>query len=285
MNIAISGATGFIGKHLTSFLTEEGHRVIPLGRSMFREGTSGHLIQVLSHCDVVINLAGAPIAKRWTPEYKREMYDSRIHVTHRIIRALTDVRTKPKLMISASAVGYYPLGGSYDEYTHTRGHGFLSDLCYMWEKEAHRCPAQTRVVITRFGIVLSPDGGAMEQMLRPLKMTKVAGIVGPGTQPFPWVSIHDLCRAMAFIINHDSLSGVVNLVAPQQVSQSTFIRALAKAYHAWIRIVVPRPFFRMIYGEASSFLTTGQYVRPTRMLEAGFHFEVPTIECFFENKR
>ena len=111
MNIAISGASGFIGKHLTEYLTEAGHRVIPLGRPMFREGTSGHLIQALSHCDVIINLAGAPIGKRWTPEYKKELYDSRIKVTHCIIRAMDAVKTKPRLMISASAVGYYPEEG------------------------------------------------------------------------------------------------------------------------------------------------------------------------------
>ena len=109
MNIAMTGATGYIGKHLSNYLTEKGgHRVIPLGRSMFREGMSGHLIQTLAHCDVIINLAGAPINKRWTPEHKQELFYSRIVVTHRIIRALNAVRTKPKLMISASAVGYYP---------------------------------------------------------------------------------------------------------------------------------------------------------------------------------
>ena len=159
MNIAMTGATGYIGKHLSSYLTEKGgHRVIPLGRSMFREGMSGLLIQTLAHCDVVINLAGAPINKRWTPEYKQELFNSRIVVTHRIVRALNAVKTKPKLMISASAVGYYPPEVEADEYTRTRGEGFLSDLCYAWEKEAKRCPEPTRLVITRFGVVLSPDG-------------------------------------------------------------------------------------------------------------------------------
>ena len=157
MNIAMTGTTGYIGKHLSSYLTEKGgHRVIPLGRSMFREGMSGLLIQTLAHCDVVINLAGAPINKRWTPEYKQELFNSRIVVTHRIIRALNAVKTKPKLMISASAVGYYPPEVEADEYTRTRGEGFLSDLCYAWEKEAKRCPEPTRLVITRFGVVLSP---------------------------------------------------------------------------------------------------------------------------------
>lgn len=282
MNIAISGATGFVGKHLSRYLTEKGHRVLPLGRAMFREGMSGHLIQTLSHCDVIINLAGAPIIERWTPEHKREMYDSRIRVTHGMIRTMETVKTKPRLLISASAVGYYPCGGPFDEYTHTRGDSFLADLCYAWEKEARRCPPQTRLVIARFGIVMAPDGGAMEQMLKPLKMTKVASTIGPGSQPFPWIGITDLCRAMEFIIHHEEVSGVLNLVAPQQLTQRTFTRALAKAYGAWLTVVVPSVFFRWLYGEASSFLTTGQSVRPTRLLEYGFEFDVPTVEKFFK---
>ena len=151
MNIAMTGATGYIGKHLSNYLTEKGgHRIIPLGRAMFREGMSGLLVQTLTHCDVIINLAGAPINQRWTPEHKQELFNSRITVTHRIIRALNAVKTKPKLMISASAVGYYPSLVESDEYTQTRGDGFLSDLCYAWEKEAKRCPQPTRLVTVSY---------------------------------------------------------------------------------------------------------------------------------------
>lgn len=283
MNIAMTGATGYIGKHLSNYLTEKGgHRVVPLGRSMFREGMSGHLIQALAHCDVIINLAGAPINKRWTPEYKQELFDSRITVTHRIIRALNAVMNKPKLMISASAVGIYPAEVESDEYTRTRGDGFLSDLCYAWEKEAKRCPQPTRLVITRFGVVISPDGGAMEQMLRPLHLTKMAAAIGSGTQSFPWIDIRDLCRAMAFLIDREDLRGVFNLVAPQSVSQLTFTRAMGKAYHAWTTFTVPKGIFRMLYGEAASSLTTGQKVHPARLLESGFGFTVPTVEKLFE---
>lgn len=280
MNIAITGASGFIGRHLTAFLTEQGHRVIPLARPMFREGMLGCLVQALSHCEVVINLAGAPINRRWTADYKRELYDSRIYVTHRIIRALNAVRQKPKLMISASAVGYYPLKGTFDEYTNTRGDGFLPDLCYAWEKEARRCPPQTRLVITRFGIVLSPDGGAMEQMLRPLDM-KFAAAIGPGSQPFPWISVDDLCRAMDLFIGNPDLQGVFNLVAPQEITQCSFTRAMAKAYGAWGTVLVPRFVFRILYGEGASFVTDGQYVRPRRLLEAGFHFTDDTVGRLF----
>ena len=105
MNIAMTGATGYIGKHLSNYLTEKGgHRIIPLGRAMFREGMSGLLVQTLTHCDVIINLAGAPINQRWTPEHKQELFNSRITVTHRIIRALNAVKTKPKLMISEMCI-------------------------------------------------------------------------------------------------------------------------------------------------------------------------------------
>lgn len=284
MNIAMTGATGYIGKHLSSYLTEKGgHRVIPLGRSMFREGMSGHLIQTLAHCDVIINLAGAPINQRWTPEYKQELFDSRIVVTHRIVSALNAVKTKPKLMISTSAVGYYPAEADCDEYTRTRGEGFLADLCYAWEKEAKHCPEAIRLVITRFGVVLSPDGGAMKQMLRPMLATKVATAIGPGTQPFPWIAICDLCRAMEFFIDHPETRGVFNLVVPQQISQYDFAHAMGKAYHAWTTLVVPQRAFRILYGEAASFLTSGQRVRPTRLEEAGFHFTLPTVECLLEN--
>lgn len=280
MKIAISGATGFIGRHLSVFLTALGHQVLPLGRPMFREGMFGHLVQTLSHCDAVINLAGAPINKRWTPEYKRELLDSRIQVTHRIVSAMDAVHQKPKLLISASAVGYYPLYGSFDEYTNTRGSGFLADLCYAWEKEAKHCPPSTRLVIARLGVVLSPDGGAMEKMLRPLVMGKVSTIVGSGAQPFPWIGIQDFCRAIEFLLADDSLRGVVNLVAPQEISQKQFARALGVAYRAWATVAVPGWFFRSLYGDAASVLTTGQHVRPTRMLEVGFRFATPTIEQF-----
>ena len=197
MNIAISGASGFIGKHLTNSLSKAGYEIVPLDRSFFQEKKFKQLVQTLSRCDVIINLAGAPINKRWSASYKQELQDSRIRVTRSITRALDAAPRKPELMISASAVGYYPTEGTHDEYTGRRGNGFLPELCEAWEQEARHCPPATRLVITRFGIVLSPDGGAMRQMLLPLKM-KLAAVIAPGTQPFPWISIHDLCRAIHY---------------------------------------------------------------------------------------
>ncbi len=282
MNIAISGATGFIGKHLTDYFAAQGHRVIPLVRSMFRENMSGQLSQTLSRCDAVINLAGAPINRRWTARYKRELYDSRVHLTRKLVQALQSTVRKPSLFISVSAVGYYPSNGVFDEYTGIYGDDFLAELCHAWEKEVTKCPASTRWVITRLAVVLAPDGGALKQMMMPLK-GGVALTIGPGNQSFPWIGMHDLCRAFQFIVERKELRGVVNLIAPELITQREFTRTLARKRHAWLRLKVPAFVLRMVMGEAASFLISGQCVRPTRLEESGYTFDTPTIEQFLED--
>ncbi len=282
LNIAISGASGFIGKHLMDYFMALGHRVTPLGRPLFRDEFFGELVQTIEHCDVVINLAGAPINRKWTAETMVEMMDSRIQVTRKLVNAIKGAQCKPRLFISTSAVGYYPNDGDFDEYSDKRGEGFLADLCYAWELEARNCPAQVRLVITRLGIVLSPDGGALPKMLKPLKSMKIAVAIGSGSQPFPWVDIRDVCRAMEFIIKHPELQGVVNLVSPDSVTQYLFTRIMAKYYGALGTIPIPASWFHIFYGEGASFLTTGQHVFPSRMIEAGFHFIAPTVKRFFE---
>ena len=282
LKIAISGASGFIGRHLIDYFTELGHEPIALGRPLFRDEFFGELVKTIEHCDVVINLAGSPINKRWTDDYMKEIMDSRIHVTHQIVNAIKGANQKPKLFISISAVGYYPNQGDFDEYTEQKGEGFLADLCYAWEQEARQCPSDVRLVITRLGIVLSPDGGALQQMMKPIKQVKMATVVGKGSQPFPWIDVRDVCRAMEFIINHPELQGVVNLVAPDSVSQYLFTRIMAKYSGAWFTIHVPSSLFNILYGKGASFLTTGQHVFPSRIMEAGFDFIAPTLKSFFK---
>lgn len=279
MKIAISGASGFVGKHLTAFLMGQGHQVVPLGRMMFKDNMSGQLMHTLSYCDVVINLAGATINRRWTEDYKKELVASRVRVTRSIVQAINALTQKPSLFISTSAVGYYPAEGCFDESTEERGEGFLADLCYRWENEASKVSPETRLVITRFGVVLSLDGGALEQMLRPLKM-KLAVTIGPGTQLFPWIDICDLNKAMAHIIATPSLSGVINFVAPQIVTQSDFMNKLASHYHSFLKILLPAAFLSLFLGEAAGFVTTGQCVKPNKLIESGFVFTSPTIEHF-----
>lgn len=276
MNIAISGATGFIGTYLSAYLTQKGHHVMPLKRKTFRN--NDHLMEVIRQCEVIINLAGAPINHRWTSKYKKELYESRILTTRQIVNAI-NADTIPHLLISASAVGYYPSHGCYNEKTTKKGEGFLSDLCAEWEREALRVSSGTRLAITRFGIVLSPEGGAFPQMARPAK-AGIAAIIGSGTAPFSWIDLRDLAQAMEFIINNGTLNGVFNFTAPQKLTQQGFTRQIARHYQSKITMRIPKAIFRLRYGKASEFVTKGQCAVPKRLLESGFQFNSPDIQQF-----
>ena len=173
MKIAISGASGFIGSHLAGYLTAQGHQVVPLGRGYFSgfpapgpgvigdrawDGAMGRLVAALEGCGAVVNLAGAPIDRRWSDTYKEELYASRIGPTRRLVEAIGALETPPGVVVSASAVGYYPAEGCYKETDARKGTGFLSDLCAAWEQEAQRVPPGVRLVVTRFGVVFHPAG-------------------------------------------------------------------------------------------------------------------------------
>lgn len=278
MKIAITGASGYIGGHLTRFFEEKGYEVVPLGRDLFKELNFDALCRSVEGARVVINLAGAPINKRWTEAYKQELYDSRIPVTRRLVAAIGQMTVLPELFISVSAVGYYPASGEYDEYNGKQGDDFLARLCADWEREARRCPPETRLVITRFGIILSRDGGALKQMLRLQHLTRTGAVIGRGEQRFPWISVYDLCRSFEFIIRNRQIGDVVNLVSPQSITQKQLAHVLARAGGICWTMRLPEFLFRLMYGEGASFLTKGQNVRPAKLLESGFTYLYPTIE-------
>lgn len=278
MRIAIGGASGFIGRHLTECLTSLNHQIIPLGRGLLREDSFEHLVETLEDCDAIINLGGASINRSWTPKYKQEILDSRIEPTSRLVNAVQVAKMKPKVVISASAVGYYPSVGVYDERDEVTAEGFLAWLCRSWEAEAEKMSSQTRLVIARFGVVLALDGGAMQEMISPILHLKYSPVLGSGWQALSWISIQDVCRAIVFLIENETASGVYNLVAPQLITQKHLADTLAKSFHARRALHVPSWFFRLFFGERSSVLLEGQTVLPTRLLEAGFKFSVPTVE-------
>lgn len=278
MRIAITGASGYVGGHLTRFFKERGYEVIPLGRELFREQNFDVLCRSVEGVHVIVNLAGAPINKRWTKAYKQELYDSRIPVTRQLVEAVRQMTVLPELLISASAVGYYPTSGAYDEYNGRQGDGFLASLCADWEKEARRRPSDIRLVIARFGIVLSKDGGALKQMLRLQRLSRMGAVIGSGDQYFPWVSVYDLCRSFDFMIRNKQLEDVVNLVSPQRITQKQLAHALASADGFRWTVRVPGFFFRLMFGEGASFLTEGQNVIPAKLPAYGFVYEHPTIE-------
>ena len=282
MKIAISGASGFIGRYLSQHFIDKGHTIFPLSRESFTDEFSLELINILSQSDVVINLAGASINRRWTKAHKKELYDSRIITTRKLVNAINHAKSKPKGLISASAVGYYSSEGCYDEYNSIKGTGFLSNLCEQWEEEATKVSPDVRLAITRFGVVLATKEGAFDKMMLPAKYG-IATIIGSGDQPFPWIDIEDLAHAMEYIIGTSALNGEVNLVTPEQISNKELMLAAGKHYNSLITIKIPASIFHILFGESAEFMTKGQCVYPKKLLDSGFVFKSKTIYDFFQS--
>lgn len=280
MKIAMSGASGFIGSHLAQFLTDKGDTIVALGRDIFRPENKKELCRTISTCDAVINLAGVPVNKRWTRSYKKQIYESRIGTTRALSRALREATPKPKVFISTSAAGYYPSWGEWDEYNAAHGNSFLSQLCYEWENAASECPDTVRLVIPRYGVVLSRKGGALVPLLQAQRRLHAGIVIGNGEQAFPWISLPDLCRAYSLLLQDSRLQGVYNFISPGRITQNELARTLAQIDGFSQLITIPKILFYLRYGESSTFLTEGQQVISRRLQEAGFEFAHPSVEEF-----
>lgn len=276
MRIAISGSSGFIGRHLAEFFTATGIIVIPLEHSMFRSTSNEKLKEALEGCDVVINLAGKTINQRWTDKAKRKIMNSRIYTTRRLISLINEMPVKPQLFISASAVGIYPDEGIYSESTTSEGTGFLADVCSHWEDEAQKLSRDVRLVITRFGVVLSKDGGALPKMLLPFRFF-MGGKIASGKRGFSWIHIDDVMHAFQFIIDHEEMSGIVNMVAPQPITNQSFTKAVAEVLHRPSWLTIPAKIFYYLYGEGEDLLVKGQQAFPARLLSTGYVFRYSDI--------
>lgn len=282
MKIAISGSTGFIGKYLAQSFTSRGMTVIPLLHYMFLSSSNTALTKALCGCDMVINLAGTPINCRWNKQNKERILQSRVHTTRKLVSAINSLEEKPYLFISVSAVGIYPSYGIYTESNSDRDEGFLGTVCYRWENEARKVAPETRLVISRLGVVLGSDGGALPKMLQPFKYY-VGGKVSSGKQGFSWIHIEDLACAMRFIMHNPELSGVINLVAPQPVTNREFAAEAAHCLHRPCWLTVPALLFKLLYGDGHIVVTSGQHVFPLRLLTAGYDFRYPTIKKALNN--
>ena len=283
MKIAISGSTGFIGASLSQYLAANMYEVVAIKRELLQHDHEEELVALIETCDAVINLAGAPINNHWTYNYKKELYESRIFTTRKIVSAINRTR-KCKLFISASAVGYYDSEECHDENATSKGGGFLSELCLAWEKEALKTAPEVRLAILRLGVVLAPDGGGLKQMIFPLKTFGIGVIIGDGSQPLSWVDRDDLLRAILFIINTDTLYGIINLTAPEQLTQRQFTQILANHYGRLFVMSIPAFLIQFLYGEASEFILDGQCVLPKRLIEKKFQFISPSLKSYLQKK-
>lgn len=280
MQVAITGASGFIGSHLASRLGEQGHHVVPLPRELLVHGGEEGLREILEGCNVVVNLAGAPINHRWTKEYKREIYASRVETTHRLVAAINALYEPPEVMLSASAVGYYGPGGCHGEADAPADDSFLADVCTAWEREAEQVRHDVRLVRTRFGVVLSPVGGALPQMLRTERFGLTAAVGAPDG-PFAWVALEDLVNALIFLMGRRGVSGPVNVTAPERTTNANFYRVVAERFKTGLTLHVPDAVLTLLMGEAAQVVTRSVCAAPETLLHEGFEFQCPDIETFF----
>ncbi len=282
MKIAMSGATGFIGGSLTKIFKDKGCDIEPLLVEDFKSGDDA-LSKKLDNADIVINLAGAPIIAKWTEEYKKVLYSSRIDTTDRIVNIIRGRNPKPKVFISTSAVGIYDGGGVYSEDNAKYADDFLGRLCIEWEKAALKAnDAEIRTVIFRFGIVLGNNGGILANMLPAFRLG-LGGTIGDGSQVLSWVHIDDLKRAFIQATNNEKYSGIYNLTAPHPITNKAFARALSKTLKMPAIFRIPIIALKLKFGEGSAVLASGQKILPKRLLDAGFKFEFETIEEALKN--
>ena len=234
----------------------------------------------LLDADAVVNLAGVGIAdKRWSTERKLLLKSSRIDATRALVNAIGRNMSNRAVFVSGSAVGYYgsvPEGDVWED--SPMGRGFLAGLCSDWEHEAQRAAAMgTRVVLLRTGIVIDKDGGALKKLLTPFRFY-LGGPLGSGRQWFPWVHREDVVDAILYIIQNKSLAGPVNMTAPEPLTMDQFCRVLGKAMKrpCWAR--VPSFMLKVLLGEMSEMLLTGQKVLPQKLVQAGYRFRHPFAE-------
>lgn len=288
LRIAVTGASGLIGRALAPFLTTGGHTVLRLVRHAATAPDEVHWdpatgaidSAALEGVDAVIHLAGEPVAERWTAAHKRAIRDSRVNGTRLLATALAGLSRKPSVLLSTSAVGFYGDGGDRElDETSEAGNGFLPDVAQEWEAAADPARAAgIRVVHPRLGVVLSEAGGALAKLLPPFRLG-AGGRVGSGEQYMSWIALDDVVGALHWLLFAGDVSGAVNVVAPAPVTNAGFGTALGHVLHRPALAVVPGFVVKALFGEmAEEMLLTGQRVLPRRLLDGGFRFRHPTVE-------
>jgi uncharacterized protein len=300
----VTGATGLIGPALVSALQRRGDAVTVLSRdperarARLRASSSDQQLEALrwdplgepaparalAGSDAVVNLAGEPIAQRWTPVAKRAIRESRVTGTRNLVAGLRASEPKPRTLVSASGVSYYgPHGEEPLDEDALAGGDFLAEVCVAWEAEAAAAGAfGTRVACLRTGVVLAASGGALERMLTPFRLG-VGGPVAGGRQYMSWIHIDDHVALLSAALADERLSGPINATAPEPVSNEEFSKTLARALHRPAVLPVPAFALRAIYGEMSQVITTGVRALPAKALVLGFGFRYPHLRAALES--
>jgi uncharacterized protein (TIGR01777 family) len=289
LRIAVSGATGLIGSALAQRLTHDGHEVVPLVRRPVRpseraiawDPARGTIDRAaLEGLGAVVNLAGENVLGRWTAAKKQRIQASRVAGTRLVSEAIAGLARPPRVLLAASAVGYYGDRGSAELTEQSPpGDDFLAQVARDWEAAASPAArAGVRVANLRFGVVLAREGGVLPKMLPAFRLG-VGGPIGRGAQYFPWIAMEDVLGAILFILATDSLSGPMNITAPHPVTQLEFVRTLGRVLRRPAVLPVPPLALQLVFGrEAAALMQSGQRVLPARLLAAGFRFRFGDLE-------
>ncbi|HSE41859.1 MAG TPA: TIGR01777 family oxidoreductase [Acidobacteriota bacterium] len=285
MRCLVSGSTGLIGSSLVPYFQRQGHEIKRLVRRASTSPDEATLESLSQPIDAVVHLAGESIIGRWNAEKKDAIRKSRIEGTRALVNALSKLSTPPRVLVSASAIGFYGNRGSeWLTEESPPGNGFLPEVCQEWERAASEISATgTRSAMTRFGIILSSKGGALKQMLTPFKIG-VGGKIGSGNQYFSWISIDDAVRAIYHIVMTESLQGPVNLVTPTPVTNAEFTRILAKVLKRPAIFPMPKAAAKVAFGEmADELLLASARVSPAKLLQSGYPYQYPELEGTFRH--
>jgi uncharacterized protein (TIGR01777 family) len=297
MRVVVTGATGVLGRALVGALIQRGDGVVALSRDADRAREAlGDRVEAyawprpteapppeasLAGADAVVNLAGEPVAQRWSAEAKERIRASRVAGTRSLVQGLLALPAdrRPGTLVSQSATGYYgPHGDEQLTEDAPAGHDFLAGVVVAWEDEALSAASSgVRVAVTRTGVVLSPDGGALAKML-PFFRLGVGGPVAGGRQYVPWVHLDDVVGAMLFSLDNASATGPINLTAPTPVTNAELSRVLGRVLSRPAVLPVPAFALQLLYGDMAEIVTTGQRVLPARLGQLGYPFHHPDLE-------
>lgn len=285
--LLVSGATGALGRRLLSRI--QGVRVLSrsperaardLGVEAVRFDLDTPLAaHALEGVDAIVHLAGEPVAERWTDEKKRKIRDSRVIGTRRIVEAIANASSRPRVLVSASAVGIYGSRGDEElDESSAPGEGFLADVCRAWEAEAIAAEKLgVRVVRLRIGVVLAKGEGMLGRLV-PLFRKGVGGRVGDGKQWLPWIAVDDIVGLIQHAIANERVTGAMNACAPNPVTNATFTKSLAHALHRPAILPAPVAALRLAFGEMSEVILASQRVLPRVAQETGYAFAYPNLD-------
>ncbi len=291
MNILITGGTGFIGSTITKFFLQQNNYITILSRGRSKVLKPVRVIESINQINtnekinIIINLAGSSINKKWNKTYKEILISSRVEVTKSLITLIKALKEKPDLLISASAIGYYGTqNNKYLDETSSYIDDFTHELCNLWELEAQKAQELgVRTCITRLGVVLGKNGGVLEKIL-PLFKLGLGGNIGSGKQFFSWIHVDDVIGIFNFLISNKEQKGIYNLTSPSPTTNSQFTKALSRTLKRPDFFTVPSFLIKMVFGEmGDKLLLNGSAVYPKKLLDNGYEFKFKTIESALKN--